>query len=78
MDYVKVKERAEQLIVPIVEALGYEVVEVECKYANKADNITVYIYKKGGITLEDCERVNNALDGPPRSRGYYKRRKLCA
>ncbi|MDD3946816.1 MAG: ribosome maturation factor RimP [Clostridia bacterium] len=64
MDYARVKEKAEQLIVPIVESLGYEVVEIECKYANKANGITVFIYKKGGITLDDCERVNNALDEP--------------
>lgn len=64
MDYARVKERAEALITPLVEALGYEVVEVEAKYANKANNLTIYIYKKGGITLDDCELVNNALDAP--------------
>ena len=64
MDYGRAKERAEKLLTPIVESIGYEVVDIECKYANKADNITVYIYKKGGITLDDCETVNNALHAP--------------
>lgn len=64
MDYNKVRERAEKTITPIVEGLGFEVVEVECKYANKANNITVYIHKKGGITLDDCELVSKALDAP--------------
>jgi ribosome maturation factor RimP len=27
-------------------------------------NLTFYIYHKNGITLEDCEKVNNALEEP--------------
>lgn len=64
MDYGKVKERAAQIITPIVESLGYEVVEVDCKYVNKADTLTVYIYKEGGISLDDCMKVTEALDAP--------------
>jgi len=62
MDYYKVKERAENLLTPAIEALGYEVVEIDCKYINKADTITVYIYKEGGVSLEDCIRVSEGLD----------------
>lgn len=64
MDYNRVKERASELLTPIVESLGYEVVDIECKYVNKADTITIYIYKQGGITLDDCVRVSEALDAP--------------
>ncbi len=59
-----VLERATTLITPIVENLGYEVVEIEFKRVGKSDTLTVYIHKQGGITLDDCVRVNEALDLP--------------
>lgn len=59
-----VLERATALITPIVENLGYEVVEIEFKRVGKSDTLTVYIHKQGGITLDDCVRVNEALDLP--------------
>ena len=57
----KVVELCEQKINPIIEDLGYEVVEVE--YAKKVDgmNLTFYIDSPSGIQIEDCEKVNNAI-----------------
>ena len=58
----KVVERCNTHIVPIIEDLGYDVLEVE--YAKKVDgmNLTFYIDKMpDGITLDDCEKVNNAI-----------------
>ena len=57
----KVIDKCNQSIVPIIEKLGYDVLEVE--YAKKVDgmNLTFYIDKKEGITLDDCEKVNNAI-----------------
>ena len=48
-------------ISPIIEALGYEVVEVE--YQKKVDgmNLTFFIDSKDGITVEDCEKVSDAI-----------------
>lgn len=58
----KVKLICEEKIVPIIEQMGYEVVEVE--YAKKSDgmNLTFYIDKDGGIQIEDCEIVSKAID----------------
>lgn len=50
---------------PIVEDLGYELVEVE--YAKKFDGytLTLFIYNKDNpITLNDCEKVSRTLDEP--------------
>ena len=60
----KVLDIVEEKINPIIEKLGYEVVEVE--YGKKVDgmNMTFYIDKKGGITLDDCEIVHKAIDAP--------------
>ncbi len=57
----KVVERCNQHIVPIIEGLGYDVLEVE--YCKKVDgmNLTFYIDKPEGIKIEDCEKVNYAI-----------------
>lgn len=60
----EVIQKANEFIVPIIEELGYEVVEVEYKKILQDMNLTFYIYHKNGITLEDCEKVNNVLEEP--------------
>lgn len=57
----KVVDRCNAHIVPIIEDLGYDVLEVE--YVKKVDgmNLTFYIDKPAGITIDDCEKVNNAI-----------------
>ncbi len=59
----KVKSICEEKVSPVIEELGYEVVEVE--YAKKTDgmNLTFYIDKEEGIQVEDCEKVSKAIDG---------------
>lgn len=59
-----VKEKVEQLVAPIVEGFGIELVEVA--YEKKFDgmNLTIYIDKKGGVDLNDCEKVHRAIDEP--------------
>ena len=57
-----------QLVSPIIEEkaseLGYEVVEIEYVKKQNGYNLTVYIDKQGGIGLEDCEALHNAIDAP--------------
>lgn len=58
-----VKERAEQLIGEVIMPMGYELVEVT--YTTGKENVlTAFIYKKGGVTLDDCVAVNDALEAP--------------
>ena len=58
----KVKSICEEKVAPVIEELGYEVVEVE--YAKKSDgmNLTFYIDCDNGIQIEDCEKVSKAID----------------
>ncbi len=57
----KAIEKCNQSVVPVIEKMGYDVLEVE--YAKKVDgmNLTFFIDKPEGITLDDCEKVNNAI-----------------
>jgi len=58
-----VVERARNVVTPIIESLGYEVVEITYGKSYGENNLTVYVFKKGGITFADCEKINDALDG---------------
>ncbi len=58
----EITDRAIEVITPVVEALGYEVVEITYTKSYGEYNLTVYIFKKGGVTLDDCVAVNDALD----------------
>lgn len=53
--------RTEQLLVPIVDANRFELVDVE--YVKEGTNFYLrsYIDKPGGITIDDCEKVSRAL-----------------
>lgn len=59
-----VVEKAKEIIEPVVENLGYELVDIEYKSLYGKMNLTVFIYSQNGVSLEDCEKVNNALDEP--------------
>ena len=53
--------KAEELIMPIVEANHFELVDVE--YVKEAGNwyLRIYIDKEGGIDINDCELVSRAF-----------------
>ena len=55
------EQKAEKLLTPIVEANGFELVDVE--YVKEAGEwyLRGYIDKPGGITVNDCEVVSRAF-----------------
>lgn len=55
------EKRAEELLAPIVELNGFELVDVE--YVKEAGTwyLRGYIDKPGGITVNDCETVSRAF-----------------
>lgn len=60
---------------PVVEAAGCELVEVTWGKDYSGDALTFFVFKEGGVSLDDCERVHNALDlfldnNEPSSVGY--------
>ena len=62
----KISERVEEFIKPIVDNLnlGIDIVEVEFAKKHNGDNLTVFIDKMGGVTIDDCESVHSAIDDP--------------
>ncbi|WP_018132521.1 ribosome maturation factor RimP [Effusibacillus pohliae] len=63
MSKSRVVEIVEQLVTPIVAAEGLELVDVE--YAKEGANwfLRIFIDKPGGVDIEDCGRVSEALSG---------------
>ena len=59
---IDIVKRAEELFTPILTENGYEIVEIRFEKQFGEDTLTVFAYKKGGITLEDCEKISSLLD----------------
>ena len=47
---------------PYVEDAGYELVDATFEKSYGTDTLTLFIYKKGGVDLSDCEKVTSILD----------------
>ena len=57
---------AQEIALPILDELGYELVDVEYKKEGAHWYLRLYIDKPGGVTIDDCQeasdRINTALD----------------
>lgn len=60
----------EELVLPIIEERGFELVDIE--YVKEGSNyyLRVYVDKEGGITIDDCVNVSRALN--PKLDAYDK------
>ena len=56
-----IEKRTEELILPIVEEQGFELVDVEYVKEGGTMYLRAYIDKPGGIAVNDCETVSRAL-----------------
>ena len=52
----------EGLLKEKIEAIGYELYDVEYSKEGKNYFLRIFIDKTGGIDLNDCEKVNNEID----------------
>jgi len=73
---LKTTQRVEELVKDAVEALGFELCDVEFQkeYGNWV--LTLYIDKPGGVSIDDCERVSRTVDpildeADPIEQAYY-------
>jgi len=60
------ENKTEELALPILNNLGFELYDVEYisegKTRNNANILRVYIDKEDGVTIEDCETVSRSLN----------------
>ena len=58
----KVKEICEKEIAPIIQNMGYELLEVTYQKYADGMNLVFTIDSDNGITIDDCEKVTKAID----------------
>ncbi len=59
----KASEKLYELITPVVEALGYELVGIEYISQGRHSVLRVYIDSEDGITVDDCADVSHQVSG---------------
>lgn len=67
-----IEDKVEKLVKPIIESLGYEL--YDCIYLKEGKDyfLRIYIDNKTGISLEDCEKVNNGINDILDDANYIK------
>lgn len=64
MSHINVESKIEALVKPIINDLNYILYDVQYVKEGKEYYLRITIDKEGeeGISIEDCEKVNNAID----------------
>ena len=57
-----IEQKIENLIKDTVTELGYELYDIEYIKEGKEYYLRIYIDKRDGINIEDCEKVSNAIN----------------
>lgn len=60
----KIAESVEGLVKPFADSLGLEIVEVEYGKKVNGNNLTIFIDKVGGVSIDDCEALHRLIDEP--------------
>lgn len=55
------EQKTEEILIPIVEEYGFELVDVEYVKEGSTWYLRTYIDKPGGISIDDCEKVSRRL-----------------
>jgi len=56
-----INERIASILLPIVESMQIELVEIEFKRTGKNAILRIFVDREGGITLDDCCNVSSQL-----------------
>jgi ribosome maturation factor RimP len=54
-------ERIRYVVLPVLQELGYDLVEMGLTFSHGRRILGIFIDREGGITLEDCARASKAL-----------------
>jgi len=56
------EDKIKNLIKPLIEKAGYELVNVQLRFQRRNLILTITIKKEGGLSVEDCAKVSRMLD----------------
>lgn len=57
-----IEKRSEELLLPIIEANNFELVDIEYVKEGSSKYLRAYIDKEGGITIDDCVMVSRVFN----------------
>lgn len=55
------EQKLQELVEGSIEAMGFELVGVECQRAGRFLTVRLYIDKEGGVTIDDCSDVSRQV-----------------
>lgn len=55
------EQKLQDLVLDSVEAMGFELVGIECQRAGRFLTVRLYIDKEGGVTIDDCSDVSRQV-----------------
>ncbi len=55
------EQKLQELVNDTIEAMGFELVGVECQRAGRFLTVRLYIDKDGGVTIDDCSDVSRQV-----------------
>lgn len=55
------RERMLELIEPVIESEGMELVDLECQRGKNRWVVRIYIDKDGGVTIDDCAEISSQV-----------------
>lgn len=64
-------EEVREYISPVVGEMGLELVEVECKGAEKRPFLRVLIHRDGGVSVDDCNKLAAVLKKQFEEEDYF-------
>ena len=62
MNKKELKKEIYPLAEEVAKDLGYEIVDIEFQNGSKHDLLSIFIYKKEGIDLDDCTEMSRNLE----------------
>ncbi len=67
-----IEEKVQTIVEPIIEELGYSLYDVEYAKEGKDYFLRIFIDNETGISLNDCEKVTNAINDVLDNEDYIK------
>ncbi|WP_416198001.1 MAG: ribosome maturation factor RimP [Sporanaerobacter sp.] len=56
-----IEKNVEELSIPIIEELGFEIVDIEFVKEGPNNYLRIFIDKPGGITIDDCQKASEII-----------------
>ena len=72
----EIEQHCTELVTPIIEEHGFELVDVEYVKEGSDYYLRVYADKEGGINIDDCVLISRSLEERPDDRPVYFGSKL--